>query len=1072
MNRFFGLSLLLLLVSSAALAAPQAAPPASPTSRAPQNGTPSAGAPQSAPDYAQEPFVIEKYYSTARFENDGTGERDLNVRIRVQSDAGLQALGELVFGYSDANEKMDVRSVVVHKADGTTVTAGPDAVKEMTAPIARDARVYADYKEKHITVPSLRPGDTLEYSIATQIVKAFAPKQFWFEHNFLEGTIVLDEQLELNIPKGRAINLQSPEFRFEKADSGDRTVYRWKRSVPSRPVDDANKKTDGANAKPPNVRATTFENWEEVARWYSQLERGRTEPSPEIRAKTQELIQGRTTELDKIQALYDYVAKNIRYVSLSFGLSRYQPHAAAEVFTNQYGDCKDKHTLLAAMLEAAGIRSDAVLIPSLRKLDVSLPSPSQFDHVITAVPVNGQLLWMDTTTEVAPFRLLAASLRNKSALLVPADGAGQIVETPQDPPFLSTQRVEVDAQVNELGKLTSKLRYFVRGDNELALRIAFRRTPQTQWKELGQTVATLDGLHGEVTAVKPSDPSETSKPFELDLDLAQPNYLDWSSKKTRVALPLAAIGVPAVPENNSGPIHLGSPLDVSVQLKLVLPDNYVARPPVGVSVPRDYAEFKSSYRYEDHILTVARSLIFRMRDLPASRTSDYLAFARAVESDETQTLAIVNSASGMPELPASATADELLETGLAALNSGNIRAAIPLFQRVVELDPKHKQAWNDLGLAYLRAGNFDKAADAFRKQIGVNAFDEHAYNYLGIALQQQDKFDEAEAAYKKQIELNPLDTIAHSALGSLFLEQHKYAEAVPELDKASVLSPENAGLQVGLGQAYLNTNEKDKALAAFEKAAEISQTPDVWNNVAYNLADHSLQLDKALEYAESAVSTTAASLRNVELSNLSLDNLNAVASMGAYWDTLGWVYFQKGDNAKAEDFVRASWLLNQHGEVGDHLAQIYQKQGEKDRAIRMFALASAAPHSVPETRARLVILLGGNTGIDALVKQAQPELASIRTLPVGKLLKEDAQADFWVLLSPGGKTAKVDAVRFISGSEKLRPFAAKLRDLEYGPMFPDPSPIRLVRRGTLACSAPTGDCTFTLIRPEDVRSVN
>ena len=197
-------------------------------------------------------------------------------------------------------------------------------------------------------------------------------------------------------------------------------------------------------------------------------------------------------------------------------------------------------------------------------------------------------------------------------------------------------------------------------------------------------------------------------------------------------------------------------------------------------------------------------------------------------------------------MPATANADELLETGSQRSIPGNIRAAIPLFQRVVELDPKHKQAWNDLGLAYLRAGKFDEAADAFRKQIGVNAFDEHAYNYLGIALQQQDKFDEAEAAYKKQIEVNPLDPVAHSALGSLFLEQHKYAEAVPELDKASVLSPENAGLQVGLGQAYLNTNEKDKALAAFEKAAEISQTPDVWNNVAYNLADHSLELDKAL----------------------------------------------------------------------------------------------------------------------------------------------------------------------------------------------------------------------------------
>ena len=1071
MHRLSGLSFLLLLVCYSTPASPQAASPPSAAAPAPQKGTASA-AEVPSPEYVQEPFLIEKYHSTARFENDGTGERELNVRVHVQSDAGVQALGELVFGYGEVNEKMDVRSVVVRKADGTTVAAGSDAVKEMTAPIARDAPVYTDYKEKHITVPSLRPGDTLEYSIVTHIVKAFAANQFWFEHNFLEGTIVLDEQLEVNVPKGRSINLQSPEFRFEKMDSGDRTMYRWKRSVPVRPANDAKKKSDDSDTKPPSVRLTTFENWEEVARWYSQLEKGRTEPSPEIRTKTQELIQGRTAELHKIQAVYDYVSKNIRYVSLSFGLSRYQPHAASEVFTNQYGDCKDKHTLLAAMLEAAGIHSDAVLIPSLRKLDTSLPSPSQFDHMITAVPVNGQLIWMDTTTEVAPFRLIAASLRNKSALLVPADGAGKIVQTPQDPPFLSTQRVEVDAQVNQLGKLTSKLRYFVRGDNELALRIAFRRTPATQWKELGQTVATLDGLHGEVTAVKPSDPSDTLKPFELDLDLAQPNYLDWSSKKTRVALPLAAIGVPAVPQNNSGPIRLGSPLDVSVHLKLVLPDNYVAQPPVGVSVPRDYAEFKSAYRYEDHALTVTRSLTFKMRELPASRTGDYLAFARAVESDETQTLAIANSAPGMPALPDTANADELLETGLAALNSGNIRAAIPLFQRVVEIEPQHKQAWNDLGLAYLRAGDFDKAADAFRKQIGVNAFDEHAYNYLGIALQQQEKFDEAESAYKKQIELNPLDPIAHSALGSLFLQRHKYADAVPELDKASVLSPENAGLQVGLGQAYLNTNEKDKALAAFEKAAEISQTPDVWNNVAYNLADHSLELDKALQYAESAVSATAASLRNVELPNLSLDNLNAVASIGAYWDTLGWVYSQKGDDAKALDFIQASWLLNQHGEVGDHLGQIYQKRGEKDRAIHMFALAIAAPHSVPETRARLVILLGGNTGLDDRVKQAQGELASIRTLRAGKLLKEDAQADFFVLLEPGGKNAKVEAVKFISGSEKLRPLAAKLRDLDYGPMFPDAAPAKLARRGTLACSALTGDCTFTLIRPEDVRSAN
>ncbi|MGH9745037.1 MAG: DUF3857 domain-containing protein [Candidatus Acidiferrales bacterium] len=1074
MNRVLLAGLLWMSAAAIPVAAQQPAGQAPPAQASTQSGT-AVAQPQPAAKYAQEPYVIERYFSSARFENDGTGERDLTVQIRVQSDAGVQSLGELVFGYSAANEQMDVRSVIVHKADGTSVAAGPEAVKEMTAPIARDAPVYTDYKEKHITVPSLRPGDTLEYEIVTRLATPLAPGQFWFEHNFLEGTIVLDERLEVNLPKDRAVKLESPGFPFDRSDSGDRIVYRWKRAILARPTqkeEEAKKKSEANESKMPGVRLTTFANWEEVARWYADLEKGRTDPSPEIRAKTHELIQGRATELEKIQALYDYVAKNIRYVSLSFGLARYQPHAAAEVFKNQYGDCKDKHTLLAAMLEAAGIQANAVLIPSLRKLDPSMPSPSQFDHVITAVPLKDQLIWMDTTTEVAPFRLLAAALRDKAALLVPADGAGKIVITPTDPPFRSIQRVEIDAQVSELGKLTSKLRYFVRGDNELALRVAFRRTPETQWKELGQTVATLDGLHGEVTAVKPSDPSDTTKPFELDLDFAQPNYLDWSSKKTKVALPLAAIGVPEVPEDNSEPIRLGSPLDVTVHLKMSLPPNFVALPPVGVSIPRDYAEFKSSYRYEEHTLTVDRSLSFKMRELPATRTSDYLAFARAVESDETQVLSVHNSETGTPALPTSASADELFETGLAALNSGNTRAAIPLFLRVVELDPKYKQAWNDLGLAYLRAGMFEEAAAAFQKQIGVDAFDEHAYNYLGIALQQQQKFDEAEAAFKKQIGVNPLDPIAHAALGGILLEQHKYAAAVPELDKATVLSPDNAGLQVSLGQAYLNTGEKEKALAAFEKAADLSPSPDVWNNVAYNLADHALDLDKAQQYGESAVSATAASLRNIALANLSLDNLNAVARIGAYWDTLGWVYFQKGDEAKALEFVQASWLLNQHGEVGDHLAQIYEKKGDKQRAIHMFALAIAAPHSVPETRARLVILLGGNTGVDSLVDAARPEHVSLRQFAAGKLLKEDAQADFLVLLSPGGKSAKVDGVHFVSGSEKLRPFAAKLRELDYGQTFPDASPVKLVRRGTLACSATSGDCKFTLIRPEDVRSVN
>ena len=200
---------------------------------------------------------------------------------------------------------------------------------------------------------------------------------------------------------------------------------------------------------------TTFASWEEMGRWYAALEKDRRQPTPEIRARAAELTKGKTNDLDKIEALYDFVGPNFRYVSLSLGVGRFQPHAAAEVLHNEYGDCKDKHTLLASLLEASGYHASSVLINSGRKLDPEIPSPSQFDHVFTLVPLGNDKVWMDSTTEVAPFRLLSAQLRKKQALIIPQDGTPHLEETPPDPPMVNrhsadpTRRVQRQALLAE-----------------------------------------------------------------------------------------------------------------------------------------------------------------------------------------------------------------------------------------------------------------------------------------------------------------------------------------------------------------------------------------------------------------------------------------------------------------------------------------------------------------------------------------------------------------------------------------------------------------------------------------------
>src|SRR5580704_13893120 len=357
-------------------------------------GKSDAGKPKA--DYAQESFVIEQWHSHFRFEADGTGRRESIARIRIQSEAGVQQWGQLQFGYNSANERVEIPYVRVLKEDGSVVKAGDDAVQDLTAPVEHEAPVYTDYRQKHVTVPGLRPGEVLEYEMVTIVHTPLAAGQFWTEYDFDKNNIMLDEQLEVDVPAGRAVKLKNKTGMDPKiSEANGRRIYHWSNSHLEREDSDKDKDKDKDKKKKkrnpederPDVQMTTFATWADVGLWYSSLEKDRRAPSAEVRAKAAELTKDLSGDLDKTEALYDFVAKNFRYVSLSLGVGRYQPHAAGDVLHDQYGDCKDKHTLLASLLEAEGLHASSVLINSTRKLDPDVPSPSQFDHVITMLPM-------------------------------------------------------------------------------------------------------------------------------------------------------------------------------------------------------------------------------------------------------------------------------------------------------------------------------------------------------------------------------------------------------------------------------------------------------------------------------------------------------------------------------------------------------------------------------------------------------------------------------------------------------------------------------------------------------------
>jgi tetratricopeptide (TPR) repeat protein/transglutaminase-like putative cysteine protease len=1006
-------------------------------------------------------FVIERMHRTMRFESDGTGRTTMDVRVRIQSAAALQLFGQLTLPYGSAYQRLDVDTVRVHKVGGTTVTAPPSAVQDVDAPLTREAPIYSDLRLKIVTVPGLQPSDTLEYHLTWTTHTPLAPGQFWDNTDFLKKAVVLDERLVYDVPRATAVRVKTEGGADPRVtDGGDRRVYEWRRT--NLVADTATERTSTLQrAKHDGARITTFRSWAEVGAWYGALAHERETVTPAIRQRAGELVTGQTTLLDSIAALYDYVSHRFRYVSLSFGVGRYQPHAAADVMANEYGDCKDKHVLLAALLSAIGVASAPVLISSDEPIDPEVPSPSQFDHVITFVLARGDTVWVDATPGVAPFRFLTWGLRNKQGLVMPVAGTATLSRTPLEPPFETFQRTEVVGSLSPLDRLHVKVVYTSRGDVEVFTRQVFQQLPEDRWPLFAQRVATHEKLKGTVSGASATDPTDTRGPFAFTFQVDQPGAVTWANRRAELSLPLSKIDV-AEPDSTTprDSIVVGVIREQVARLTLVVPSDVTLRLPIPVTVTRDYGTYRSIYERRGDTLVVERVLHFNARVLPAGRGRDLASFRHAIDDDQDQTVALQRS--GDPRAPAVAGAEDVgdvMRAGSAALESGDAARALGLFREGLRRDPQTQWGWNGLGRAHLRLNQLDSAAAAFRKQIEINPYDQYAHNNLGLALWGLGRREDALAAFHKQVEVNPLDEYAHANLGRLLLELHRDSAAAQALEKAVAITPNDSALYGMLGTAYLHVNRAEDAVAAFERGLAISATPAAWHNIASALVTAGVQLDRAEGYARQAIDATAATLRDVHPDSISMEERIAVARLGNYWDTLGWIYFAKGDFRQAERYVRAAWLMNFQGPVGDHLGQIEMRLGRRNDAVHTYALALNAIRPPEGTRDRLQRLVGSQQ-VERVIDAARTEFVTMRTVRLKTPLFADVAGEVQLVFGAG---ARVESVRVVKGpASQLEPLRGAIRSATYLVALPDTTTVKIVRRGVVTCSTPSGTCVLVL----------
>lgn len=177
------------------------------------------------------------------------------------------------------------------------------------------------------------------------------------------------------------------------------------------------------------------ESWEAFSQWWVRVFDEKAVVDASLRAAANAEVKPGMSRWEKVRALSQLVQRKITYLSLTEEADVFagcRPHPATEVFARQLGDCKDKVTLLIALLRAVGEDGAPALVAAGFPTAVDAAWPAQrFNHVIVAMRSDADApKWWPTITgpDGTKYVLFDPTARSLPlGCLPPMDEGGQVL---------------------------------------------------------------------------------------------------------------------------------------------------------------------------------------------------------------------------------------------------------------------------------------------------------------------------------------------------------------------------------------------------------------------------------------------------------------------------------------------------------------------------------------------------------------------------------------------------------------------------------------------------------------------
>lgn len=311
--------------------------------------------------------------------------------------------------------------------------------------IAFPTEEHNDGARPSIRWPELEPGDTVEVIVrqwSSTAIGGRGDAPYYFmdfagatsAHPLLYNEVVVESLPEHVLHVDVLHDKLAPYKKTETNERGMHVVHLvWDKplTVAEEPL------TPPLTEVLPVIVGSTFKTWDDFRKWYAEAVRGFTEPDEEVRRMAMELTKGKRTREEKLRALFEFVADDIRYVNYVSG-EWWLPNRPQQLLARREGDCDDKAMLLITLLRSIGIEAQEVMVQTRMTGQASVllskhAAVPMFDHGIAYLPGPGGGMYLDATSPESRLGPVPAMVARSYGLRMDA-GPAEIVQLPASSP--------------------------------------------------------------------------------------------------------------------------------------------------------------------------------------------------------------------------------------------------------------------------------------------------------------------------------------------------------------------------------------------------------------------------------------------------------------------------------------------------------------------------------------------------------------------------------------------------------------------------------------------------------------